>query len=149
MSDETLTEAPPEKNNFSWLRIGKIVLIVLVLAGVLVGGWFLATSRPVKIAWASLMFDRRENYLDCYSLPFYPQVQKALNNHSDIVQKLKLAGGGQVTGEQIPCTGWAGGIQFIKGDIVISYQSRQQRQAVEKLIGDNFFGIAYRGEPVK
>jgi hypothetical protein len=146
MIEEVQAEVPVKKIGFSWKRIGKIILFFLILAGILAGVWFAAMSRPVKIAWASVVLDNREHYLDCYSLPFYPQVEKALKEHADIAEKLKQLGAGEVLPQENKCKGWQGGIEFIKGDILIKYSSHSQRLAIEKLIGDNFFGIPYRGE---
>ena len=146
LTEENPAELPPPKVKFSFLRVNKILLGALVLIGVLVGGSFLASSRTVKIAWASIILDNREHYLDCYSLPFYPQVEKALADHADIVEKIQALGTEQVNAVQIKCKGWDGGIEFIKGDILIEYSTHNQRAAIEKLVGDNFFGIPYRGK---
>ena len=131
--------------NFSFKRVGKTILII-VIGCVFVTGIVLAViSRPVKIAWASIIYNRREHYWSCEELPFYPQVQKALIVHADVVEKLKAAGASGVEAEKKECTNFEGGIVFIKGDIGISYGSRGARSAIEKIIGDNFFGIPYRG----
>ena len=130
-------------------RIAKVAGVTVLSCALFVAVFFLISSRRFQIAWASAVYDRHEHYLDCYGLAFYPQVQKALAQHADVVKKLKSAGAEQVTANEIKCQGFVGGIQFVKGDILITYSSRSQRQAIEKIIGDNFFGIPYRGLEVK
>ena len=129
----------------SWKRVLKTVSLIVLASAAAGGVYFIVTFRPVKIAWASLVLDNREHFFTCEQLPFYPQVQKALSVHADVVANLKGAGAFEVKPNLIKCKNFEGGIEFMKGDIEIDYSTHQQRQAVEKLIGDNFFGIPYRG----
>ena len=136
--------------NFSWLRIGKIISIILIIAAIVAGIYFFANWRPVKIAWADLIHNRRETFLDCEELPFYPQVDKAFSQHPDIVNKVKAVPG--VTGfvpEELKCKIFDGGTEFIKGDAVLTYSSRAAKTAAEKILGKDFFGLVYRGQPVR
>lgn len=145
--DENNIEQP--KDSFSWKRVGKVVGVVLALAVVMAAVYFLANSRRVKIAWAAYALNRQEYYLACDSLPFYPEVQKAVEQHTDIIDKIKAAGATGVEAEKINCPNVDNTMYFIKGDMLITYQTRSQRQAIEKLIGTNFFGVPWRGQPVK
>ena len=138
------------KTKFSWLRIGKIVLIVVIAAAVVGGIWLLVTSRPVKIAWASLINNRRENYLACEQLPFFPQVQKAFDQHQDVVNKVKAVPGiVDFKPELLKCVIFTGGTQFLKGDGVLEYKNRSARSAAEKIIGKDFYSMPYSGQPTK
>lgn len=149
MSEDQL-EQPVTTTKFSWLRIGKIILII-ILAAVFAGGiWFAVISRPVKAAWASLVHNRRENYLTCEQLPFFPQVDKAFNEHRDIVNKVKAVPGVlDFKPELDSCYIFSGGTEFLKGQAALEYNSRAARTQAEKIIGKDFFGIPYHGEPVK
>jgi hypothetical protein len=147
--EPSLQAQQPQKNNFSWKRIGKVAGVIFLVFAAAASIYFLINARQVKIAWAAVVLNRHEYYLACEGLPFYPQVQKAMSEHGDIVDKLKAAGAASVQAEQINCPNYDNTMYFIKGDMLITYQTRSQRQAIEKLIGDNFFGIPYKGEPVK
>ncbi len=131
---------------FSWKRIIKIVVGVIVVVAILAGIYFGVTSRRAKIILASVISDNHEHYLDCYELPFYPQAQKAILAHQDAVEKLKKLGAFEVSVEEIKCKGWDGGMEFVKGDIKIQYNTHSQRVAIEKFLGKTFFGIPYKGE---
>jgi len=72
-------------------------------------------------------------------------VEKSLKAHQDVVEQLKQAGATEIKGAEIKCKGFEDGLVFVKGEIEIHYNSHGQRVAIEKIIGDNFFGIAYRG----
>ena len=136
-------------NQFSWKRIFKIVGTVVLACGIIAGIYFFVTSGSVRIAWVSLVYDRRENFLNCEDFPFYPQVQKVFAQHPDAVNKIKAVPG--VAGffpEENRCRIYEGGMQFIKGQAVLEYQNRSARAQAEKIIGKDFFGIPYRGEQV-
>ncbi len=131
---------------FSWKRVAKVVGVIVGAAAVCAGVYFLVNYRPAKILYYSVVKDDREHFLPCEQLPFYPQVTRALARHQDMVAKLKNAGALEVLGQETNCASSAGGMYFIKGDILIQYHSRAQRSAIQKLLGDTFFGIPYRGE---
>lgn len=132
--------------NFSWRRIFKAIFICIIVTGIIAGVYFGLKSKQFKIAYASFILDNREHYTDCYGLPFFPQVEKAITEHGDIIDKLKAVGAESVTAEKLVCKGWDGGIELVKGDLLIHYNTHENREDIEKLIGDNFFGIPYRGE---
>ena len=128
----------------SFKNIAKIVGFVIGLAVIFAAVFITVSSRKVHIAWASLVLDEHQRYLTCFELPFFVQVQKALSAHADMLTKIKQAGG-QVQSKEIKCKNYDQGLMFVKGEIEIVYQTHAQRLAIEKLIGDNFFGIAYSG----
>lgn len=120
-----------------------IILMLLVLAEAV---FLLGQNLKAKIAWASIVFDKREHYIDCEHLPFYVQAQKAFLEHSDVVAKVKAVSG--VTDfrpQENKCKIFEGGIQFIKGQAVLEYKNRAARAKAEKIIGQDFFGIPYQG----
>ena len=133
---------------FSWKRIFKIVGSI-VLAGIIIAGIYLvANLRAVKIAWASVIHNRIEHELTCYDLPFYPHLQKVVTDHADVVAKVKgIPGVADFFPENIHCMSYEGNEYFIKGDLALTYSNRTARQAAEKIIGKDFFGIPYRGYP--
>ena len=133
------------ETKFSWLRIGKVIGVIVIIAAVFGAGWAAVTSRKGKIVWASWSRNAREHFLPCEDLPFYPQVQKTLAEHKDAVEKIRELGGNNVRAEELRCKIWEGGYGYIKGDIAIDYQTRSQRKAIEKLLGDKFFGIPWEG----
>jgi hypothetical protein len=137
-----------EINNkkFSWKRISKTVCIIVLIFSVVASVYFVLNLRPVKIRLASWFLDNREHYTPCEILPFLPQVKKELVKHADVVDKIKSLGAFDVSAHEIKCYMLDGKNYFPKGEIVISYGTHAQRKAIEKLIGDNFFGIPYRGE---
>ena len=137
-------DQPSQK--FSWTRVFKIVGAIVVIGGVVGAVYALAQTRSVKIAWASLVLDRREHFLDCEQLPFNVQVEKAFNQHPGAVDQVKAINGVvDFRPEAIPCKNYEGGLEFIKGDALLIYKNRAARSAAEKVLGNNFFGILYRG----
>jgi len=144
MEEDKPAEAPAQKTPFSWGRVIKIVSFVVLAGAAFGGGYFLAGYRPVKVAFASLILDRHENYLLCEQLPFLDAVNDEMAKHADVITKMRNLGATSITTEKISCPSGLG-FYFVKGDMVVAYGSRQQREAIEHLIGDNFFGIAYRG----
>ena len=125
-------------------NIAKIVGFAVAMAGLFVAIFFLMTWRPFHIAWASWVLDEHQHYMDCYELPFYAEAEKALKVHADVVESLKQAGA-TLEPKELKCQGYEEGLVFLKGEIEIRYSTHKQRLAIEKMIGDNFFGIAYRG----
>lgn len=132
---------------FSWMRVGKMVLVVAIIGGLAAGGWLLVNARPVKIAWASVILNNREHFLSCEQLPFFPEVEKAFREHQDAAEKVTaIAGVVDFSPQKIKCTNFQGGIEFIKGQALLKYKSRSARGQAESLIGKDFFRMPYRGE---
>ena len=144
-SKTELNIAEQQVVTFSWKRVFKVLLPLaglLIIAGII---YWAANFRPIKIAWASWVLDSRQHYLSCEDLPFYPQVEKVLAQHQDMVDKLKQLGASKISGNEIRCPSFDGSYYFVKGDIEIDYHSRSERKAIENLLGGTFFGIPYRG----
>lgn len=79
------------------------------------------------------------HHVPCDRLPAAPQVDVVLSAHQDVVEKIKTVNPGlvDVYPDLMHCIG--------KADIVISFGSRQDRFAIEKIIdGETFFGVPYR-----
>jgi hypothetical protein len=108
--------------------------------------YFFVVWTPVKSLWASWAHDRRETYVDCEHLPFYGQVLKSASQHGDVIAKVKgISGVSDFVSENLSCKIYDGGSEFVKGDFLLTYKTRAARQAAEKIIGPDFFGIPYRG----
>ena len=132
---------------FSWIRIAKIVGIIVLAGGIVAGIYLAVTSRPVKIIWASAVYNRRENFLACENLSFYPQVQQTFILHAAVAAKVKaVAGVADFYPELNKCKIVDGGTEFFKGQAVLVYRNRTARKQAEQIIGKDFFGIPYRGE---
>ncbi len=146
MNENQVQKIELTKTQFSWKRILKTVGIIVLIFSLLASAYFVLNLRPVKIRLASWFLDNREHYMPCEILPFLPQVKKEMVKHADVVDKIKTLGAFDVSANEIKCYMLDGKNYFPKGEIVISYDTHAQRKAIEKLIGDNFFGIPYRGE---
>lgn len=123
-----------------------MTILPVVIIALAWGLYWLVNFRPAKIAWASLRYGNTEHFLACENLPFFVQVEKAMDDHADVVEKLKnTAGVKSVSAKEIRCSIVPGGIEFIKGEMLLEYENRTAQSGIRKLIGDNFFGISYRG----
>jgi hypothetical protein len=148
-----MTNNPPELEKpalsaarFSWKRIAKVAGVIAAIGVIVGGGYAVAISRPVKIAWASMASDRREHFLDCEHLPFFAQVEKVFSQHANVVAQVKvLPGVTSFEPEKVVCKIYEGGMIFIKGDAVLVYKGRATRKQAENIIGKDFFGMPYRG----
>lgn len=134
---------------FSWLRILKVVFVIFAVLAIAAGIYFFATARKTKILWANIAYGNREHYISCSDLPFYSEVQKSLRQHGDLTNKIKNLGAESVSAVEINCPSSVGSFAFLKGDILISYRNRAQRNAIEQAVGETFFGMPYREEHKK
>ena len=117
--------------------------IVLLLVGLLiVCVTAVALETPLKViqrGYDNFVMDNRNHYLSCEELPTKLEVEGALEQHKDIVQKIEQIAPGFIGVEidSLSCEG--------KADLLIWYGTHQQRLTIEKIIdGDTFFGIPYR-----
>lgn len=81
----------------------------------------------------------KDHNMTCAELPTAAEVTKVVEDHQDVVQRIKDVNPGQVffdiDKETCPS----------RADIVISFASHRDRLAIEKIIdGDTFFGVPYR-----
>jgi hypothetical protein len=136
-----------DKPKLSHKKLLATVLLLLILAEAF---FLLSQNVAVKKAWASIVFDKREHYIDCEHLPFYELAQKAFGQHQDIVNKVKaIPGVVDFFPEENRCKIYEQGTQFVKGQAVLIYKNRPARKQAENIIGKDFFGIPYSGRPVK
>ncbi len=138
-----------QKVKFSLRRVLKVISIIAAIFLVGSGIYFLAMAPKTRIIWAGIVYDRREHYLSCTDLPFYPEVKKSMQQHQDMVNKVKSLGALSLSPVEINCPSSVGTFIFLKGDILITYKNRSQRKAIESTVGNTFFGIPYRGEQEK
>ena len=83
--------------------------------------------------------DDWNHYLPCDQWPTAAQAQQVIQQHQDVVARIKPENPGfaGVDVDEMTCPG--------KADIIIWYASHQNRLAIEAIIGaDRFFGIPYR-----
>lgn len=96
--------------------------------------------KIVGRVYVSLILDSKEHFLSCEELPSADKVKQIMDEHQDILQKIKQVKPGSIfvnRGDYEKCVD--------KSDIVISYPSHQNRLEIEKIInGKTFFGIPYR-----
>ena len=95
--------------------------------------------KDIQRAYDELVLDNRNHYLSCQELPTKLEVERTLEQHKDIVQKIEQIAPGFVGVEMgsLSCRG--------KADLLIWYGTHQQRLTIEKIIdGDTFFGVPYR-----
>ena len=118
------TQASQQK--FSFKRVGKVLAIVLAIMATAGLVYAAVISRPVRIWWASFVHANREVYMDCQTLPFYSEVQKAAIRHQDIITRVLAAGAATDTPEEIKCPAFDGRSYFIKGELLVTYRGRGQ-----------------------
>ena len=95
--------------------------------------------KVIQRAYDNFVLDNRNHYLSCQELPTKLEVEKALEQHKDVVRNIEQIAPGFVGVEigSLSCEG--------KADLLIWYGTHQQRIAIEKIVdGDTFFGIPYR-----
>src|SRR5688572_15403721 len=117
-----------------------IVLLMVGLVIICVTAVVLETRlKVIQRAYDDFVLDNRNHYLSCQALPTKLEVERTLEQHKDVVQKIEQIAPGFVGVEigSLSCEGQA--------DLLIWYGTHQQRLAIEKIIdGDTFFGIPYR-----
>lgn len=132
-------------DGFSWPRILKVTAIIIAAGIVFGSGYWVAGLKPVRVAWAETFENRVEHFSDCEHLPFYPQVEKAFAQHADVVAKVRA--GAEFAPQRIECKNFEGGILFIKGQALLKYNGKDERKQAQEILGKDFFGIPYRGQP--
>ena len=149
-AENKVLEVKKEKSEkFSLPRVLKVLLGILILFLIGFGSFYIFTIRTVKVFLTDQLFHQRMTYLSCYDMPFYEQVQKVYSSHAKDVESLKKLGAKEVDAIETDCSGWAGGLTFVKGDILIVVATNDQRKQVEKYLEKDFFGMPYRLQIVK
>ena len=95
--------------------------------------------KVLRRGYDHFILDNRNHYLSCQDLPPRIEVERITEQHRDIIQQIQQVAPGFVGVEidSLACEG--------KADILIWYGTREQRNAIEEIIGDDtFFGIPYR-----
>ena len=95
--------------------------------------------KVLRRAYDYFILDNRNHYLSCQDLPPRIEVERIMEQHSDVIQQIQRVAPGFVGVEidSLTCEG--------KADLLIWYGTHQQRVAIEQIIaGDTFFGIPYR-----
>ncbi len=110
------------------------VLILAVIITLIVGAIFL--RRPLQRFVMDVLTDNKELYLSCGELPTTEKVEATFTDHADTVQEINSIGNISIVHSE-NCMG--------KSYVEIQYGSHGQRNQIEKIIGDTFFGIPWRG----
>ena len=117
-----------------------IVLLLVGLLIVCVTAVALETRlKVIQRGYDNFVMDNRNHYLSCEELPTKLEVERILEGHKDVVQKIEQIAPGFIGVEidSLSCEG--------KADLLIWYGTHQQRLTIEQIIdGDTFFGIPYR-----
>lgn len=120
------------RRNIILLMVGLLIICLIAVA--------LETQfKGIQRAYDELVLDNRNHYLSCQELPTKLEVERTLEQHKDIVQKIEQIAPGFVGVEMgsLSCRG--------KADLLIWYGTHQHRLTIEKIIdGDTFFGVPYR-----
>ncbi len=115
-----------------------IVIIVLVLVGVLICAE-MGTHFIQK--WISnVLYDNRVPYLSCEEMPELADIEQTVAAHQDVIEQIEGIDPGFIRvyiSDSEACPE--------KGILVIEYASHANREQIEALIGDTFFGIPWKG----
>jgi len=121
----------------------KLLRNILLMIGLLLlcGSAAIIETRfkVIQRSYDHFIMDNRNHYLPCQALPTRIEVERIIEQHSDVIQQIQQVDQGFVGVEidSITCEG--------KADLLIWYGTHEQRIAIEKIIGgDTFFGIPYR-----
>ena len=110
-------------------------LFLLCVIGIILETQFQVLRR----AYDRFVLDNRNHYLSCRDLPEKSRVEKVVEQHQDVLQKIQQVAPGSV-GVEIDSSTCEG-----KADLLIWYGTHAQRIAIEKILSaDTFFGIPYR-----
>jgi len=121
----------PRKNIF--------LLAILFLLGCAAIIFVEVRFKILQRSYDNYVLDDRNHYLSCDALPTKIEVERAVEQHRDVIQAIEQVAPGFV-GVEIDTSDCDG-----KADLLISYGTHQQRIAIERIIdGDTFFGIPYR-----
>lgn len=91
--------------------------------------------------WISdLVYDNRVPNLRCAELPSLLEVKQTVAAHQDVIEQIEAVQPGHVRV-------YVSGVSSCpdKGILVIEYASHSDRERIEALIGETFFGIPWKG----
>lgn len=151
----------------------KILITILLVLAVLSAVMVISEHKThfVSKFLDSVIADNIDHYLPCDQLPTIEEVNKTVQAHKDVLEKIIKEIGSRYRDGDIKVTwevkdnwgmalegdkdgsyfgvywGEAKGCENTgKGDILFDYLSHSDREIIEKILGANFFGIPYRGE---
>ncbi len=114
-----------------------IWITVLIGLGLLI----LAEARTQFIKrWISdVVYDNRMPDLRCKELPALAEVEQMVATHQDVIEQIENVDSGyiDIAIDSSSCPG--------KGSLVILYPSHADREQIEALIGEAFFGVPWKG----
>lgn len=112
--------------------------MILILLGILI----VAEVRTHFIKkWISdVVYDNRVPYLRCEELPSLADAEQTVAAHQDVIEQIEAIHPGHIrvyVSSDSSCPE--------KGMLVIEYASHDDREQIEALIGETFFGIPWKG----
>lgn len=118
-----------------------LTVISLIVIGLVVCVGILLVESNIKIArrWVDdVLYDNRNHYLPCEQLPPISEVERIIQEHQDVIQRIEEVNPGLVGVDVNTC----GAGQ--NADITFWYATHKDRIAIEQIIGsDTFFGVPY------
>jgi hypothetical protein len=120
------------RKNFFLFIIGVLLICALCVT-------VEAQFKVLRRAYDNYVLDNRNHYLPCKDWPTKIEVERTVEQHQDVIQRIEQVAPGFV-GVEIDSSTCEG-----KADLLIWYGSHQQRIEIEKIIsGDTFFEVPYR-----
>ena len=97
-------------------------------------------TRFVQRWISDLVYDNRVPNLRCAELPPLTEVEQTVAAHQDVIKQIEAIQPGHVRA-------YVSGVSSCpdKGILVIEYASHSDRERIEALIGETFFGIPWKG----
>ena len=115
------------------LKLVRISIIVLVLLVSLMEFFYHPLDKIIR----DRIFDGKANYLSCKELPVKEDVEKVLTEHGLEISAIKSLDPSIEFNIGKRCNG--------KGEVKISYRSRETRKTIQAIINsERFFGMPYR-----
>ena len=120
-------------------RKNALLLLIVLLLTCMTAMFIETRFKVLQRGYDHFIMDNRNHYLSCQDLPAKIEVERIVEQHRDVIQRIQQVAPGFVGVEidSLTCEG--------KADLLIWYGTHQQRVAIEQIIaGDTFFGIPYR-----
>ena len=116
-------------------------IISVALAAIVVCMALLLVESRAKIVRGLIdhvIYDNRRHYLPCERLPSLSEVERVVSEHQDVIRQIEAVHPGFV-GVDINTCG-----EGQNADMTFWYATREDRKAIERIIGsDTFFGVPY------
>ncbi len=110
------------------IALGLIVCFFVVFWG----------TRNFKHWYTDVVLDNKEHFLSCTELPEKEFTERVFREHAKTVAEIEQINPGFIFVE-VDATQCAG-----KADIVIYFASHKEREQIETILGDSFWGVPYR-----